>query len=60
MVFCFQNWSDIRWGKIVLEKNKTKTDQEKLLKFKTLKNNLRSLEKSIGTVKGFNIVGADC
>ena len=57
MVFCFQNCSDL------LSKKNCSSDREKVLKFGTevreFAKILRSLEQLIGTVKGFNIVGAD-
>ena len=50
LVFCFQNWSDLLWQKIVLviEKNfwNSRLKAEKLAKM------LRSLEEFIRTVKG--------
>ena len=52
MVFCYQNWSDPMWEKIVLviEKKKLKFEAEgrEFAKF------LRSLEQFVQTVKGQN------
>ena len=52
MVFCYQNWSDLLWEKIVLviEKNVLKVEAEGQ-EFDIF---LRSLEQFIQTVKGQN------
>ena len=50
MVFCYQNCSDLLWGK------NCSSDKEKLLKFEAegreFAKRLRSQEQSIQTVKG--------
>ena len=52
IVFCFQNWSDLLWEKIV------PATEKKLLEFdvdgREFAKNLRSLEQGIWTVKGQN------
>ena len=54
MVFCYQNCSDLLWGK------KCSCDQEKLLKFEAegreFAKYLRSLEQFIQTVKGHTLL----